>query len=67
MDQYGYDDVKATVMKRLRKEETVTSEKILKEVNALLDAFEAAGMVEPATPVLPGMWFTRCQGGSGIR
>lgn len=46
MDQYGYDDVKATVMKRLRKEETVTSEKILKEMNALLDAFEAAGMVE---------------------
>lgn len=46
MDQYGYDDVKATVMKRLRKEETVTSEKILKEVNALLDAFEAAGLVE---------------------
>lgn len=46
MDQYGYDDVKATVMKRLRKEETVTSEKIFKEVNALLDAFEAAGMVE---------------------
>jgi hypothetical protein len=46
MDQYGYDDVKATVMKRLRKEETVTSEKIFKEVNALLDAFEAAGIVE---------------------
>lgn len=46
MDQYGYDDVKAMVMKRLRKEETVTSGKILKEVNALLDAFEAAGMVE---------------------
>jgi len=46
MDQYGYDDVKATVLKRLRREETVTSEKILKEVNALLDAFEAAGIVE---------------------
>lgn len=45
MDQYGYDDVKATVMKRLRKEETVTFDKILKEVNALLDAFEAAGLV----------------------
>ncbi|SFQ06407.1 Z1 domain-containing protein [Pseudomonas sp. NFPP07] len=46
MDQYGYDDVKAMVMKRLRKEETVTSEKILNEMNALLDAFEAAEMVE---------------------
>lgn len=46
MDQYGYDDIKATVMKRLRKEETVTSEKISKEINALLDAFEAAGLVE---------------------
>ncbi|EKE77443.1 Z1 domain-containing protein [Gallaecimonas xiamenensis] len=46
MDQYGYDDVKATVMKRLRKEETVTSEKISKEINALLDAFEAAGLAE---------------------
>ncbi len=46
MDQYGYDDVKSMVMKRLRKEETVTSEKISKEINALLDAFEAAGLAE---------------------
>lgn len=46
MEQYGYDDIKATVMKRLRKEETVTSEKISKEINVLLDAFEAAGLVE---------------------
>ncbi|POP67709.1 Z1 domain-containing protein [Pseudomonas syringae] len=46
MDKYGYDEVKATVMKRLRKEETVTSEKISKEINVLLDAFEAAGLVE---------------------
>ncbi|VFB18425.1 Z1 domain-containing protein [Pseudomonas fragi] len=46
MDKYGYDEVKATVMKRLRKEETVTSGKISKEINALLDAFEAAGLVE---------------------
>ncbi|OCQ42321.1 hypothetical protein A6767_01850 [Aeromonas veronii] len=46
MDQYGYDDVKSMVMKRLRKEETVTSEKISKEINALLDAFDAAGLAE---------------------
>lgn len=46
MDRYGYDDVKSMVMKRLRKEETVTSEKISIEINALLDAFEAAGLAE---------------------
>lgn len=46
MDEYGYDDVKSMVMKRLRKEETVTSEKISKEINTLLDAFEAAGLAE---------------------
>ncbi len=46
MSKYGYEDVKATVMKRLRKEETVTADKILKELNALLDAFESADMVD---------------------
>lgn len=46
MNQYGYDDIKSTVMRRLRREETITSEKVLTEIKVLLDAFEAAGAVE---------------------
>ena len=46
MVKYGYDDVKSMVMRRLRQEETITSEIVSKEINALLDAFEAAGLTE---------------------
>ncbi|MEX0732559.1 MAG: Z1 domain-containing protein [Aquisalimonadaceae bacterium] len=46
MAHYGYDDVKATIMRNLRKAETVTAEMVSNEIRMLLDAFRAANLVD---------------------
>lgn len=46
MAHFSYDDVKATIMRALRKEETVTSEMIVDEICILMDAYSSAGLVE---------------------
>lgn len=43
---FDYDDVKATIMRNLRKKETVTSEIIQSEISILLSAYEAAKLIE---------------------
>lgn len=50
MGHYGYDDVKATVMRNLRKAETVTSEMVSNEIRMLLEAFRAAKLVDDIDP-----------------
>lgn len=46
MAHFSYDDVKATIMRALRKKETVTSEIIVDEIRILMDAYSRAGLVE---------------------
>lgn len=50
MAHYGYDDVKATIMRNLRKAETVTSEMVSTEIRVLLDAFKTANLVDDIDP-----------------
>lgn len=46
MAHFTYDDVKATIMRNLRKKETVTSEIIQSEISILLSAFNEAKLIE---------------------
>ncbi|MCY4101565.1 MAG: hypothetical protein OXF46_11710, partial [Rhodobacteraceae bacterium] len=50
MAHFGYDDVKATIMRNLRKIETVTSKIIWDEIKILLDAYNAANLIEEIDP-----------------
>ena len=46
MNQYGYENIKKMVLINLRQHLTVTSEMITAEIGTLLDAFEAAHIVD---------------------
>jgi hypothetical protein len=46
MAQYNYDDVKAIILRNLRKEGTVTEESVRQEISTLLTAFRAANLAD---------------------
>lgn len=50
MTHYGYDDVKAIIMRNLRKAETVTSEMVSAEIRLLLEAFKNANLIGDIDP-----------------